>query len=257
MRSAATLKISAIVGFSLVMLSTLVMLTGLLRTHSNANAVEQIDLSENGWVNTNYSSVVSIDNAHNLRMPHRGVWLYIVNEHDQILMMKRPADAVTCPSTWNAPGEHTQFMETYADTAFRGLREELRLRGHQVAMLQPLLSAPSLLEIEYSALSTGAIQQKYDVQWTQSFLVRVLKSTVHKRNSNAEAVAMEWVSLDQLNQWASNNADMFCRVTRFLFSNADLGVRRNSTTFLDMLLLHADLIRSETRKQMPVISRKS
>ena len=204
---------------SLGMFCIFVILSELFR--ARAVEFEKIDLSENGRVNATLASIVSIDEAHNMRKRHRGVWLYIVNEDNEILMLKRPDDVVICPSTWYAPGEHTKYLESYADTAFRGLLEEMRLRAHQILMLKPLFTNPSLVEIEFEeALSTGSgiLQQKHDAQWTQSFLVRVLKSTVHKRNR--EAVAMEWVPLQLLEQWANNKTEeSFCQVKRFTFSN--------------------------------------
>lgn len=197
--------------------------------------LELIDHSEDGRVNRNASSILSIETAHNEGIRHRGVWLHIVNENNELLLLKRSDEAVTCPSTWNAPGEHTKYLESYLDTAYRGLNEELWLTKENILLIAPLTAAPVLLELHY-----GPPLNKYDLQWTQSFLVRVRKDSIANRNE--EASAMEWIPLVSLKEVLQAKQLKFCAVETFAFTSEELGAQKTATTFQDMLMLHAKLI---------------
>jgi hypothetical protein len=154
------------VGIGVIILSVYAIVTDFYARRS-ADGSELIDLSEDGSANNSTEFIMSIDKAHSLGLRHRGVWLHIVNESNEILLLKRRAQAVTCPATWNAPGEHTKHLESYASTAYRGLSEELGLNRTQIYALIPLTRAPTLLEIQYMPPL-----RKHDAQWTQSYLVR-------------------------------------------------------------------------------------
>lgn len=194
-----------------------------------------IDLSRDGKI-SNTTQTVSIDDAHNQGLHHRGVWLHIVNEHNEVLLLKRSSQAVTCPSSWNAPGEHTQPKESYVDAAYRGLREELGLEAKDIKQVMPLSTHPLLLEITYAGPVT-----KHDAQWTQSFLVHVHQEDVHMQGS--EASDAKWIPIHTLRESLLREMLHFCEVTSFLYSSEDWTVSRQPTTFYDMLLLHVDLIR--------------
>jgi isopentenyldiphosphate isomerase len=231
------------VGIGVIILSICAILSDLY-ARKNADGSEFIDLSEDGRVNNSVSTdhIISIDKAHNMGLRHRGVWLHIVNEDKELLLLKRRKQAVTCPASWNAPGEHTKHLESYADTAYRGLSEELRLNRTQVLALVPLTPAPVLLEIQYMPPL-----RKRDAQWTQSFLVRVDKDSV--RHHHAEATAMQWVPLEGIEAWVAAQSGGFCEVQSFVYSSEEQQVVRRSSSFQEMLLLHARLIQSELARE--------
>jgi hypothetical protein len=105
-----------------------------------------------------------------------------------------------------------------------------------------LKPAPVLLEIQYMPPL-----RKRDAQWTQSFLVRVTKNSV--RHHDAEATAMQWVPLKGIEAWVASQSGGFCEVQSFVYSSPEQQNERRSTSFQDMLLLHARLILSEIAKE--------
>lgn len=230
----SVLKVKVLIGAVVAVLGLYLLFTYLWRDQFQ---FELIDLSEDGQVNHNASSVVSIDWAHTMGKRHRGVWLHIVNERNELLLMKRSDKAITCPSSWNAPGEHTMYLEPYIDTAYRGLSEEMGLERNQILSITPLTKAPMLLEILY-----GPPLQKHDAQWTQSFLVHVLKASIGK--DNAEASAMEWIPIAHIEDRLKMGDLHFCQVSKFTYTSKELGAEdARGTDFQGMLLMHTRIIR--------------
>jgi len=63
--------------------------------------------------------------VHKLGIYHRAVWVYIINQMEEMLFIKRSSALFTCPGVWTVPGEHVAFIETYQETAQRCMQEEL------------------------------------------------------------------------------------------------------------------------------------
>jgi hypothetical protein len=51
---------------------------------------------------------VLINTAHMLGIPHRGVFLCLLDETESVLFLHRSQEAVTCADSWLFPGEHTR-----------------------------------------------------------------------------------------------------------------------------------------------------
>ena len=51
--------------------------------------------------------IVSIGAAHSKGLLHRGVWIFVLNPQQHVLVMKRSAATVTCPGAWALVGEHS------------------------------------------------------------------------------------------------------------------------------------------------------
>lgn len=208
----------------------------LLPYFPSVRSLELIDLSFDGRINESRSSVISIDVAHSRGLSHRGIWLFIVDENNELLLLKRNTGSVTCPGTWSAPGEHTRYLEPYMDTAYRGLQEELGLNKLQVISVTPLSESPWWLHIRYDNMG-----RKTDAQWTASFLVRVLRRNIE--GFNAESTMSMWVPVKDFDQWSSDNPHMFCKVTSFQYkqqSSADA----LETNFRSMLNMNIELVKS-------------
>jgi isopentenyldiphosphate isomerase len=204
---------------------------------SRQRQLELIDLSEDGRISRNVSAVATIDKAHSEGKMHRGVWLHIINEDKELLLLKRADSAVTCPATWNAPGEHTKLLESYIATAYRGLDEELWLTKDKILAVVGLTASPMLLELHY-----GPPLNKQDLQWTQSFLVRVKKDSISYRS--AEASAMEWVPLSSIEDTIKSGRLGFCKVESFTYTSSELGADAKPTSFEEMLQMHTEMIRA-------------
>mmetsp|Transcript_37796 Transcript_37796/g.106803 ORF Transcript_37796/g.106803 Transcript_37796/m.106803 type:complete len:337 (+) Transcript_37796:100-1110(+) len=110
--------------------------------------METVDLSEDGSISQNPSSIVGIDKAHRLALRHRGVWIFVLDERMAVLFLRRSESAMTCPGTWSIVGEHTHFNETWEQSVLRGLQEELRLAPQQVSLRAA--GPPQLFHLEYS-----------------------------------------------------------------------------------------------------------
>lgn len=197
--------------------------------------MEYIDLSVDGRINNSISSIVSIDKAHSNALSHRGIWMLIVDEHEELLLLKRHHKAVTCPGTWSAAGEHTKYQEEFIDTAYRGMLEELGLRRQQILSIQQLTPTPLWLYVKYD--DTG---QKSDVQWTASFLVRVNRRDIAKFNT--ESSLSQWVPIRRFEQWSGAHADVICKVSSFQYKNQSTDVAQD-TDFRSMLDMHVRLVR--------------
>lgn len=202
---------------------------------SSIRLMEYIDLSVDGRINNNISSIVSIDTAHSNAMSHRGIWMLIVDENEELLLLKRHTKAVTCPGTWSAAGEHTKYQEEFIDTAYRGMFEELGLRREQILSIQQLTPTPLWLHVKYD--NAG---HKSDVQWTSSFLVRVNRRDIDKFNT--ESSLSQWVPIRNFEQWSSAHADVICKVASFQYKNQSTDIARD-TDFRSMLDMHVRLIR--------------
>ena len=198
--------------------------------------MEYIDTSVDGSTNSSMSSMVDINVAHSQSMPHRGVWMYLVNENEELLLTKRTTESVTCPGSWNVLGEHTQFKESFEDTAYRGLREEVGLKRFQVISVVPLFKKPLHLEITFNGP-----RFKQDIQWTQSFLVRVKQESI--KAYNHETSLMQWRPLKDCVMWANEDPKQICTAKEFKYTSAELNASKNDWSFKEAFELHVKLIR--------------
>lgn len=216
------------------------LLYGMHRTQSpgadNVQQMEYIDTSMDGTTNASMSSMIDISVAHSQSMPHRGVWMFVLNENEELLLTKRTAQTVTCPGSWNVLGEHTQFKESFEDTMYRGLQEELGLKRFQVISAVPLFEKPLHLEITYEGQ-----RFKQDIQWTQSFLVRVKQESI--KAYNHETSLMQWRPIKDCIMWANEDPKRICTAKEFKYTSAELNVSRAEWSFKEAFVLHVKLIR--------------
>ena len=73
---------------------------------------------------------VTIERAHTEGLAHWATWVLLIDfNRSLILLQKRKTEGVNCPGAWGVSGEHLEVNESAADTAVRGLREELNIRA--------------------------------------------------------------------------------------------------------------------------------
>jgi isopentenyldiphosphate isomerase len=83
------------------------------------------------YYDTNFTTLqgtAGIDAVHRNALPHKGVWVYVLNSKYQLLLPRRGAHMKTCPSTLSIIGEHNDPEDKDWETAVRrGLREEIKV----------------------------------------------------------------------------------------------------------------------------------
>lgn len=164
-------------------------------------------------------------------IPHRGVWIYVLNHKRELLLLQRSNKAVTCPDTWMPLGEHCQPSEPYVHSVFRGLHEEIALLPRDIALIQPLITSPMLLHIIYNT-------RKRDIQWTMPFLVQLHDNVTIQFNED-EASSMLWMPLSSITHWLSECPDQKCRscqTVSFALSNSKKAdIAQAPSTFLKLV----------------------
>lgn len=164
------------------------------------NNLEMIDLSENGFPSTDPHSIIDINSAHIRSKRHRGCWVFVVNEYQQFLFVKRSENHKTCPATWSVVGEHTKFGESYLDCAKRAIKEEISVLTY--SNLQPIENGPVFLHFNYG--------DRVDKQWTQSYSVVVQKNKIRMSDIH-EASDVTWVNFTEADYWLHQCPNGVCR----------------------------------------------
>lgn len=81
------------------------------------------------WLDTQNPKMVGIDEAHRSGHVHFGVWIFIVDSSQKVLLLKRGPELVTCPNSWGLLGEHASYKENPIDDwhsiLHRAVKEEM------------------------------------------------------------------------------------------------------------------------------------
>lgn len=111
---------------------------------SGKGSEEYLAVSERGEIERPDTDIalVTIDQAHAKKLPHRGIWIVVFDPSKQYtLFLHRTRDHITCGDSWTFVGEHAKPSEEYFDVAVRGLHEELGLQLRDLLELK-LVSEP-------------------------------------------------------------------------------------------------------------------
>lgn len=162
--------------------------------------IEFIDMSDHGEPSLDPHDRIGIDTAHLRAKRHRGCWVFVVNENDQFLFVKRTDSAPTCPSTWSLIGEHPALGESYESCAKRALKEEISVLQFQ--NLMPLEEDPVLLHLDYG--------RRIDKQWTKLYMATVSKDILRKSDIHENA-DFAWVNFTEADHWLHQCPDGECR----------------------------------------------
>jgi ADP-ribose pyrophosphatase YjhB (NUDIX family) len=196
---------------------------------------ELIDISMDGQINQSIYSEYPIDYVHRVGYYHRGIWIFILSKQKNLLFVRRSSHTVTCPKSWSITGEHTKYLETYRDTAYRGLLEELNIDKNYIINLIMLQDHPEFYRIVYPNF-------RYDNQWTMSSLAIVEDENLVQ--TGLEDSEIKWVPIDLAKSWISECHEARCRscdVSSFTISDGPDG-RVNETNFTEIIQNQIDLI---------------
>lgn len=175
---------------------------------------EVIDSSPDGKPGTKKSQKVSIDTAHKNAIIHRGSFVVVKNELNQVLFVKRSPQSVTMPSCWSIMGEHTTFGESYKDAALRCVKEEttfINKDSHPAEASSLDNGLPQLWYIQYP-------DGRADLQWVRFFLVKLVSKNIIV--NKAEASDFAWVSVETLDSWRTNHN--LCDIEVRVWESTDL-----------------------------------
>lgn len=162
--------------------------------------VEFIDMSEHGELSLDPHDRIGIDTAHLRSKRHRGCWVFVVNENEQLLFVKRSGESLTCPSTWSVIGEHTKFGESYDSCAKRALKEEISVLEYQ--NMVSLEDDPVLVHLDYG--------HRIDKQWTKVYVATVAKNTL-RMSDIRENTEFTWVNFAEADYWLHQCPNGDCR----------------------------------------------
>lgn len=208
---------------------------------------ELVDLSYYG--NYNSTKSTSVDKAHRQQLPHRGVWVFIVDENNQILVIERSLRTVTCPGAWSTVGEHSHPLESYESTVYRALKEELRIERSEVSRVYVLEEQPILYRIVYSS-----VPRRVDVQWTQSFLVRIKQASVSASRINYEGTRLRWLNTTRAERWLAKCPQANCRLCEVVAFSKQIYHRNNSTLQSRLSTSFAEEYLGLVRKAVAIIN---
>ena len=169
----------------------------------------------------------SIDLVHRKGHLHTGHVLYVMDAAGKILFLQRSLDVVTCPGTWSILGEHSNAGEDAIETVVRGVEEELgfvalnfddsEFRGAWTANFHPRNRMEDTLRVTVQNMTEfpmyyirhygPRMDNRIDRQLTYLWMVHFPKR--HEQitwNLDHEVVNHKWMSLDDVEQWLSDDA---------------------------------------------------
>eukprot|EP00242_Pyramimonas_sp_CCMP2087_P010779 CAMPEP_0198197650 /NCGR_PEP_ID=MMETSP1445-20131203/1215_1 /TAXON_ID=36898 /ORGANISM="Pyramimonas sp., Strain CCMP2087" /LENGTH=170 /DNA_ID=CAMNT_0043866985 /DNA_START=358 /DNA_END=870 /DNA_ORIENTATION=+ len=149
--------------------------------------------------------------------------IFVLNAQHELVLLKRAPGMKTCPGTWSVVGEHAAPNEEFAETAFRGLREELFLNETEVK-LYPVWTGPLHLRIHYD-------NQRLDNQWTMFYYTILPARKVISFCEEASGVM-----LLPLADFATQAHLLGCHnMQRFLVADSATPSKFRNTTYPDLL----------------------
>ncbi|KAJ9462439.1 Isopentenyl-diphosphate Delta-isomerase 2 [Diplonema papillatum] len=143
---------------------------------------------------------VTMDEAHINGVAHWATWVLVLDlDKDVILLQKRSQTTRTCPGAWSLSGEHLEPNETTADTAVRGLKEELGLsvRKQDLVILDNFLWR--------HAYKGG----RFDVQNSTIYLYHLSGQPEFTLN-DAESEKAVLLPLETFRDWCENHPARMC-----------------------------------------------
>jgi len=153
---------------------------------------------------------VSIDAAHRNGRIHTGAWIYIVDNANKLLLLRRGPKLVTCPLRWGMVGEHTFRDERAVDTLRRGIVEELgkdmwtaiERRGKYYNMTEH----PVFYFRDYGPEGENRIDRQVTYLWlvdlgvTSNEAERLLKV-------DEEVQEYQFMNIDEVEQWVKSDME--------------------------------------------------
>ncbi len=99
--------------------------------------------------------------VHQQGLQHRGVHVFLFNEHGEMLIQKRSADRSNSPSLLDCSvSEHVKAGESYLEAAVRGLREEMGVEGIDLTLRGKIQMEYGVNDNEISVIYEGKLSGK-------------------------------------------------------------------------------------------------
>ena len=96
--------------------------------------------------------------VHQLGLQHRGAHVFLFTKDGKMLVQKRSAERVSCPSALDCSvSEHVKAGESYLDAAMRGMKEELGVTGIEIHPLVTFRMNYGFNDNEISTLYEGVL----------------------------------------------------------------------------------------------------
>ncbi len=96
--------------------------------------------------------------VHQLGLQHRGVHVFLFTPDRKMLVQKRSADRVACPSAWDCSvSEHVRAGESYLEAAIRGMYEEMGIEGIEIKPLAKIRMSYGMNDNEISMIYEGTV----------------------------------------------------------------------------------------------------
>lgn len=187
------------------------------------------------------SSTMSIDQVHRQGFPHLGVWIFVVDSDERLLITKRGKKLLTCPNSWSLVGEHSSFGEELnpEKTVLRGLTEEISpfLVSKYMKQNFNLMKDKEGKPVYYYRDYGHAMGNRQDKQLTYFWYVelnapgeKILEDIKRQPPSSLdqdfgeETMEMKWVTVHELEKWIHDRPKDFCHSTIHRFFQ--IGIRQ-------------------------------
>ena len=144
------------------------------------------------------------------------MWVVVVDARARALLLRRAADARTCPSAWTFVGEHARAGEGARACAARAVIEELGGGGGGAAAWWASRAAAGASRLVN--LTATPLWERHD--WPDGRVDREVSSTLAlllRDEARAVPLALDgdarehrWVGLDELERWLDDAPADFC-----------------------------------------------
>ncbi|MFH0837457.1 MAG: NUDIX domain-containing protein [Candidatus Aenigmatarchaeota archaeon] len=135
----------------------------------------------------------------NPKLIHRGVFIIVTNEKEEILLSKRSMQKDTKPGVWEFPAGHNDLGESYKNAAKRELKEEVGIAA-KIKKIGKILAKPG-----------------YETEFDEIFLGRV-KSNVKLVLDKKEVSETRWISVPNLKKELANDRKTFTTCFSVVFN---------------------------------------
>jgi isopentenyl-diphosphate Delta-isomerase len=131
--------------------------------------------------------------VHQLGLQHRGVHVFLFTSDGKMLIQKRSADRVSCPSLLDGSvSEHVKAGESHFEAAVRGMKEEMGVDGIEI---QPLIK----------------FRMKYGVNDNEiSILYKGLVDPARVKFDPVEIESIHYLSMDEVKKMMQEKSVLFC-----------------------------------------------
>ena len=155
---------------------------------------------------------VTLDEAHRKGYIHSGTWIIVMDSQQQILLLKRGPELVTCQNSWGLLGEHFHRNEAVDDAVKRAIREELAepVWDLQVKKIENVTSTqqPVYYYRDYGSSNDNRVDQ----QLTWVMLVQLEGNAKELKNVirfDEEVEGWEWRNKSEITSWMKDSPDDF------------------------------------------------